>query len=134
MSFRRGRRKPMALGSFDLKKNTWRAGRKFIGQPFVSMKKVCVLLVVAVLWTLPVTARAFGGHMGGGFHGGFGHGGFNHGFARNGHFFHNNRFFFNRGFNRGFRGRFFFGGFGFPYPYYYGYPYYPYYPYPYYGY
>ena len=58
------------------------------------MKKICLLLVVAVLWILPVTARAFGGHMGGGFHGGF-----NRGFARQGHFFHNNHFFFHRGFN-----------------------------------
>jgi hypothetical protein len=38
----------------------------FLGQPFASMKKFRVLLMAAVLGTLPVTAWAFGGHMGGG--------------------------------------------------------------------
>jgi hypothetical protein len=116
------------------------------------MKEVCVFLVAAALGTLPVTAWAFGGHMGGvaGGHVGMGPStGFGHefrtpgrfafrqdnrfrgrAFARNSHFFPNNRFFVNRRF---FRSNAVFVGFGFPYPYY-PYPYYPYYPYPYYPY
>jgi hypothetical protein len=123
----------------------------------ICMKKFRVLLVAAVLGTLPVvTAWAFGGHMGGGVGGhagmgpgaGFGHqfgtpgrfafrqGNRFHGraFVRNGHFFPNNRFFVNRRFfpnNRFFRSNAVFVGFGFPVGF--GIPY-PYYPYPYYPY
>ena len=123
------------------------------------MKKVCVFLVAAALGALPVTAWAFGGHMGGvaGGHVGLGPStGFGHefrtpgrfafrqdnrfrgrAFARNSHFFPNNRFFVNRRFfpdNRFFPNHRFFRSnavfVGFGFPY----PYYPYYPYPYYPY
>jgi hypothetical protein len=123
------------------------------------MKKLGVFLAVAALGALPLTAEAFGGHMGGGSRGmgphGFNRPAFGDGFrglgrrdgfafrrdgrfdgrafARDGRFFRDRQEFFFRHHRRFFRSDFAFFGFGFPYPYY---PYYPdpYYPYPYYPY
>ena len=120
------------------------------------MKKIGVFLAAAALGALPLSAEAFGCHLGGG-RAGMGSHGFNRpafgqnfrglsrsngfafrhdgrfdrrAFARNDRFFHRHHRFFHSDFA--------FFGFGFPYPYY---PYYPgpypydlYYPYPYYPY
>jgi hypothetical protein len=96
------------------------------------MKKLRVfhwLLMAALAASLPITARATGGHgMGGGPHFSSGRGfafhdgRFHNRFFARGRFFRGNRFFVR---NRFFpRGRFGFVGFGFPYPYFYPYPYY----------
>lgn len=131
---------------------------EFLGPPVALMKKLGVFLAAMALGTLPLTAEAFGGHMGGG-HLGMGPRGFSrpafghdfrdpgrgfafrndgrfdgHAFARDGRFFRDRRAFFFRHHRRFFRSDFAFIGFGFPYPYdpfypFYPYPYYPYYPY-----
>ena len=94
------------------------------------MKNLRVLFVTAVLGTLPVTAWAFGGHMGGGPHFSgargrdlaFHDGRFHNRFFAHDHFFRDHRRFF-VGFD--------FVGFGFSYWWYPDYYYYGYYGYPY---
>lgn len=158
-----GNAAPGALVAPDLLQTSLLGGRpEFLGPPVVLMKKL-VFFAALALGVLPLTAKAFGGHMGGGHLGmgprgssrpAFGHDfrdpgrgfAFRHdgrfdgrAFAPDGRFFRDRRAFFLRHHRRFFRSDFAFIGFGFPYPYdpfypFYPYPYIPYYPYSYYPY